>query len=172
MAFFLANQILQIKQRTNQLGMGRKFTILGPQRTLGEFEYNVVQLVQFQRTGAGTASTAETMKDILKSNGDEILWVYDDTLINKGLGGNTDAVIIVMPEVEKPQGEAIDTNEFAKLAPGLSACTIMLNDMMAPKEIPTPLPGGAIDVLSEMRSTSGWTVRPEALTIVSMQYTA
>lgn len=170
MAFFLASQIQAIKTRTNQLGIGRKFVILGPQRTLGLFEYNIVQLVQFQRAGAGTTSTAGTVKSILMDNGDEVLWCYDDTLINKGLGGTTDAVMIVMPEVEKPQGSAINTNEFARLAPGLDACTLMLNDMMAPREIPVPLAGGAIDVLSELRSTSGWGVRPEAITIVSMQY--
>lgn len=170
MAFFLASQIQAIKTRTNQLGIGRKFVILGPQRTLGTFEYNIVQLVQFQRDGAGSASTAGTVKDILMNNGDEVLWCYDDTLINKGLGGDTDAVMIVMPEVAKPQGSAMNTNEFARLAPGLDACTLMLNDMMAPKEIPVPLAGGAIDVLSELRSTSGWGVRPEAITVVSMQY--
>ena len=170
MAFFITSQIQQIKTRTNQLGIGRKFTILGPQRTLGSFEYNVVQLVQFQRDGAGTASTAGTVKEILMDNGDEIKWVYDDTLINQGNGGNTDAVIITMPEVEKPNGGLINTNEFAKLAPGLEACNLMLNDMVAPREIPTPLAGGAIDVLSELRATSGWGVRPEATTIVSMQY--
>src|SRR5579859_3724399 len=35
MAFFLISQISAIKTRTNQLGIGRKFTILGPQRVLG-----------------------------------------------------------------------------------------------------------------------------------------
>lgn len=170
MAFFLMGQVLAIKTRTNQLGIGRKFTILGPQRTLGTFEYNVVQLVQFQRPGAGTTSTAGTVKAVLMDNGDEIMWVYDDTLINQGAGGTTDAVLIVMPEVEKPNGGKINTNEFAALAPGLDACTLMLNDMAAPREIPTPLAGGAIDVLSELRSTSGWGVRPEAVTIISMQY--
>lgn len=169
MAFFLLSQILAIKTRTNQLGIGRKFTILGPQRVLGQFEYNVVQLTQFQRVGAGTTSTAGLVKDVAGMNGDEIIWAYDDTLIGKGAGGN-DAVLIVMPEVEKPQGDSINTNEFAKLAPGLDACTMMLCDMAAPREIPTPLPGGAIDVLSEWRITSGWGIRPEVVDIVSMQY--
>lgn len=170
MAFFLIAQLSAIKTRTNQLGIGRKFTILGPQRVLGAFEYqNIVQLVQYQRVGAGSTSTAGVVKDVANMNDDEISWVYDDTLIGKGSGG-VDAVIIVMPEVEKPQGSNFNTNEFAKLAPGLEACTLMLCDMAAPKEIPTPLPGGAIDVLSEFRVTSGWGVRPEAVTIISMQY--
>lgn len=170
MALFLIQQIQAIKTRTNQLGEGRKITILGPQRTLGQFEYNIVQLIQAQRPGAGTLSTAGTVNQVAMDNGDEVTWCYDDTLINKGLGGNTDAVFIVMPELEAVQGKVMDTNIFSTLTPGLTACTLMLNDMMAPREIPTPLPGGAIDVLSEMRATSGWGVRPEAITIISMQY--
>jgi hypothetical protein len=169
MGLFLVQQIQQIKTRTNQLGIGKKFTILGPQRVLGTLEYNVVQLVQYQRAGAGTSSSAGLVKDVLAMNGDEILWCYDDTLIGQGAGGN-DLVIITMPEVTKPAGDKINTNEFAKLAPGIDACTLMYCDMAAPREIPTPLAGGAIDVLQEWRITSGWGIRPEAITLISMQY--
>ena len=170
MAFFLISQLSAIKTSTNQLGIGRKFTILGPQRVLGAFEYqNIVQLVQYQRVGAGSTSTAGVVKDVAGMNDDEIIWAYDDTLIGKGAGG-TDAVLIVMPEVEKPQGSNFNTNEFAKLAPGLDACTLQLCDMAAPREIPTPIAGGAIDVLSEMRITSGWGVRPESIRIISMTF--
>lgn len=170
MATFLLTQLSAMKTRTNQLGIGHKFTILGPQRVLGAFEYqNIVQLVQFQREGSGSTSTAGMVKDVAGMNDDEITWVYDDTLIGKGAGGH-DAVVITMPEVKKPAGMKINTNEFAKLAPGLEACTLQYCDMAAPREIPTPLPGGAIDVLSEWRITSGWGVRPEAVTIISMQY--
>jgi hypothetical protein len=155
MAIFLLTQISAMKTRTNQLGIGRKFTILGPQRVLSAFEYqNIVQLVQYQRAGAGSTSTAGVVKDMLEMNEDEILWVYDDTLQGQGAGG-TDAVIITMPEVQKPVGSKINTNEFARLAPGIEATTLMYCDMAAPREIPTPLPGGAIDVLSEWRITSG-----------------
>lgn len=170
MGVFLLTQISAMKTRTNQLGLGHKFTILGPQRVLGALEYqNIVQLTQFQRQGGGTTSTAGLVKDVLDMNDDEISWVYDDTLIGKGAGGN-DAVIITMPEVKKPSGGRINTNEFARLAPGIEACTLMYCDKAAPTEIPTPLAGGAIDVLSEWRITSGWAVRPEAVTIISMQY--
>jgi hypothetical protein len=170
MAFFLISQISAIKTRTNQLGIGRKFVVVGPQRTLGAMEYqNIVQLTSYQRPGAGSQSTAGVVKDVLEMNDDEIVWAYDDTLIGKGAGGN-DAIIIVMPEVEQPKGARINTNEFAKLTPSLEACTLMLADMAAPREIPVPLAGGAIDVLAEQRCTSGWAVRPEALTIVTMQY--
>lgn len=170
MAIFLLTQISAIKTRTMQLGIGRRIVILGPQRVLGAFEYqNIVQLTQFQRAGAGTASTAGVVKDVLETNQDTLEWVYDDTLIGQGNGGH-DLVIVTMPEIAKPMGGTINTNEFAKLAPGLEACNIQLCDMVAPREIPTPMPGGAIDVLSELRITSGWSLRPEALTLVSMQY--
>lgn len=170
MALFLLSQISAIKSRTNQLGLGQKFTILGPQRVLSTFEYaGIVQLVQFQRAGAGSASVAGMVKDVLEMNGDEILWCYDDTLIGKGPGG-TDAVIITMPEVEKPDDAPINTNEFASVQPGLDACTLQLCDMIAPREIPTPIPGGAIDIVSELRATSGWGVRPESVEVIGMQY--
>lgn len=170
LAFYILSQILAMKTRTNQLGIGRKFVILGPQRVLGQMEYpNIVQLTQYQRIGAGSTTTAGVVKDVLDMNEDEILWCYDDTLIGKG-AGSTDAVIITMPEVEKPDGGKINTNEFAKLEPGFDACTLQYNDMAAPREIPTPIPGGAIDVLSEWRISSGWAVRPEAVEVISMQY--
>lgn len=170
MAFFLAQQILSIKTRTYQLGIGKRFTILGPQRTLGLFEYNVVQLVQFQRIGAGTTSTAGTVKEILMANGDTLVWAYDDTLQGAGLNG-ADAVILVMPEVDKPAGDRpVNTNEFAKLSPGNSVCTTQYCDMAAPREIISPLAGGATDFVQEWRITSGWAPRSQALTIISMPY--
>jgi hypothetical protein len=170
MAFFIISQISAIKTRTNQLGIGRRFVIVGPQRTLGAFEYqNIVQLSSYQRQGAGSQSTAGVVEDVLRKNQDEIEWSYDDTLIGKGSGGN-DAVIVCMPEVQQPKGARINTNEFAKLTPSMEACTLMLCDMAAPKEIPTPIAGGAIDIISELRVTAGWAVRPEALTIISAQY--
>lgn len=170
MAFFLLQQIGLIKTRTNQLGIGRQFTILGPQRVLETFEYpGIVQLVQYQRVGAGTATTANVVKETAMANGDTILWCYDDTLIAQGSGG-TDAVLIVMPKVEKPEGDKLNTNIFATLGPGNPTCVTMYADMAAPREIIAPLAGGATDVLSEWRITAGWAVRPEAITIVSMQY--
>ena len=170
MAFFLAQQVLNIKTRTYQLGIGKKFTILGPQRTLGLFEYNVVQLVQFQRIGAGTQSTAGTFKEILMANGDTLVWGYDDTLIGAGNNG-TDAIIIIMPEVDKPAGPSpVNTNEFAKIMPGSKVCATQYCDMAAPREIVSPLAGGATDFLQEWRISAGWVPRSAALTIVSAQY--
>lgn len=170
MALFLLQQVLNLKSRTNQLGIGRKFTFCGPQRVLGQFEYpNIVQLVQFQRSGAGTTTTAGVVKETLLMNGDLLIWAYDDTLIGQGAGGN-DLVILSMPEVQKPTGGRINTNVFAELEPGIDICSTMYADVAAPIEIISPLAGGATDVVSEMRHTSGWNVRTEAVTLISMQY--
>lgn len=170
LAFFMTSQIGLTKSRTNQLGIGRKFVWLMPQRIGQQIEYaDIVQLVQFQRIGAGTMTTAGTVKAIAMENGDEVYWCYDDTLEGKGVGG-TDAILLVMPEVQRPEGNAIDTNEFAKIAPGMSATTLMYADMAAPREITAPLPAGVTDVTSEWRITSGWAIRPEAVTIISAAY--
>jgi hypothetical protein len=170
MATFLLTQLLNAKVRTMQLGMPQRFVILGPQRTLGLFEYaNIVQLTSYQRPGAGSTTTAGVVKDVAGLNGDTIEWTYDDTLANYSAAG-VDTVIIVMPEVKTPRAHSINTNEFASLTPGQTACTLMYTDMAAPKEIPTPLPGGAIDVVSELRASPGWAIRPESVTIVSMTF--
>lgn len=171
MAFFLANQIMQLKQRTLQLGIGHKITILGPQRSLGIFEYNIVSLTQFQRDGAGSASTVGTLKNILVDNEDELIWAYDDSLQGAGGNSNADVILIAMPEVEVPEGRAdLNTNAFAGLQPNNPTCLTQYSDMAAPREIISPLPGGATDVLSEWRLTPGWAPRAQALTILTANY--
>lgn len=169
-AFFLLTMILNMKTRTNQLGMGQHFTVCGPQRTLGFLEYpDIVQLTQFQRPGAGSDTVKTMFERILKENGDVIEWQYDDTLIGKGTGG-ADAIVITMPTIQKPNRAGINTNEFATFTPGNNACAVMYADMAAPREITTPLAGGATDVLSEWRLSPGWMVRTEAITIISAVY--
>lgn len=170
MAQFMLTQFAATKTRTMQLGEPQRFVICGPQRILSIFEYqNIVQLTSYQRPGGGSDTTAGTVKNIATLNGDTVEWVYDDTLIGQGAGG-TDLIIINMPELKKPRAGKINTNEFAQLTPGLNACTLMYTDMAAPMEIPTPLPGGAIDILSEIRATPGWAPRPESLTLISITY--
>lgn len=170
LAIFFLTQISNLKTRTFQFGMPNRFVILGPQRILGGMAtQNIVQLTAFQRPGAGTASTAGVLQMVEAENGDQIVLAYDDTLIGKGSGG-TDMIIMVMPEVKKPVGRPFNTNEFANIAPGLDACTLQYLDMASPREIPTPLAGGAIDVLSEWRATPGWVLRPEAITLISMGF--
>lgn len=169
-AFFFAQQIAQMKSRTFQLGIGRKFTILGPQRTLSQWEYNIVELTQYQRTGGGVASSAETLKAILMANGDEIIWAYDDTLQGAGGSANLDIVILAMPEVAVPKGSAVNTNYWAGLKPNNPTCLTQYADMAAPREIISPLAGGATDVVTEWRITPGWAPRPQALTIITCPY--
>ena len=167
LATFLLSLVSALKTRCNQMGIPHKFTLIGPQRILSVMEYqNIVQLTSYQRPGAGTANTKEVFQAALGGNGDTLEWGYDDTLIGKGAGG-TDAIILCMPEVVRPSIGGINTNLFAELEPGILATTTMYSEMAAPREIPTPLPGGAIDVLSEWRLTPGWAIRPEAITILS-----
>jgi hypothetical protein len=169
-AFLFAQTVGNIKQTTLQLGLGRKFTVIGPQRVLVLYEYNVVQLVQFQREGAGTASSAGTFENILMKNGDTVTWTYDDTLQGAGAGG-ADLVIIIMPELEKPAGtEPTNLNEFAKLNPGNLTCSAQYSDMAAPREIISPMAGGATDLLTEWRLSSGWLYRTPAMRILSAPY--
>jgi hypothetical protein len=170
MAVFFLTQFSSLKTRTMQFGISHRFCILGPQRILGGMQVqNIVQLVQYQRPGSGTATTMGLIDNVMKDIDDNITWSFDDTLIGKGQGGS-DAVLMVMPEVKKPAGRRFNTNVFATLAPGLDATTLQYTDMAAPVEIPTPLAGGAIDVLSEWRTTPGWLVRPEAATVLSIPY--
>ena len=170
MVVFLLTQIQALLTRTYQLGIERTFVILGPQQDLGAWEIqNIVELVQYQRLGAGSATVAGVVKEVMKQSGHNIMWCYDDTLIGKGAGG-TDAIIIVMPEISQPIGDMPDTNEFGKLPNGLYANTLMYTDMAAPREIMAPLPAGAVDMTLELRSSSGWLIRPESLSVLSMAH--
>jgi hypothetical protein len=171
MSQFFLSQFLALKAAAFQLGMPARFVILGTQRTLGQFEYpNIVQLTSYQRAGAGSATTVGVIKDVAGLNGDIVEWTYDDTLQNLSSAG-VDTTLIVMPEIKKPEGQsAINTAPFNELQPGMNDCTLMYTDMAAPREIPTPLPGGAIDVVSELRASPGWGVRPEAIRVVTMTY--
>lgn len=170
MAIFILEQLVALQTRMFQATADNRFVILGPQRILAAMQLsNIVQVTQFQRAGAGTASTGQVVNLQGESAGANVVWVYDDTLIGKGAGG-TDAIVIVCPEVEKQEGSSPDTNAFAGLMPSLDACTLQLTDMPAPREIMSPLAGGATDCLYEKRVTPGWAVRPEAVTIVSMEY--
>jgi len=78
---------------------------------------------------------------------------------------------LIAPELKIPKANAkINTNVFAQLTPNQTATSLMLTDVSAPTEIPTPIPDGGITTLYTMRSTSGWGIRPEALTVLSAAY--
>lgn len=170
MALFLLGLVGALQTRTMQVGQSSRISVLMPQRIFTAwFIQGIVQLTQFQRPGAGTSTIGDTVKKVLAESAINIEFGCDDTLIGKGAGG-TDAIIISMPEIKKPVGGKINTNEFAKVSPGLNACNLQFCDMAAPREIISPIAGGGTDVLSELRITSGWNVRPEAITILSAQF--
>ncbi|SUH14976.1 Uncharacterised protein [Salmonella enterica subsp. enterica] len=76
----------------------------------------VVQLTSYQRPGGGTSTVKGTVNGVGDDADCEIEWGYDDTLIGAGANG-TDAIVIAMPEVERPEVNAkINTNEFARLS--------------------------------------------------------
>lgn len=170
MATFLLKTISSILSSMFMLGNAHKVVILIPQRILAKWSYyGVVQITSYQREGAGSATITGMAQSIAGWNGGEIEFCVDDTLIGKGSGGK-DAIVFCVPELETQDTATINTNEFANLQPGLLANTMQLCDKVAPTEIYSPLPGGATDVVAEMKITSGWCVRPESLTVISATY--
>jgi len=171
MAIFLLTQIGALKARMMHIGMPTKIRILTPQRVQSQLTYSgIVQLTQFQREGAGTDTVAGMVERVAgEVAGDDVEWELDDTLIGAGTGG-TDLIIIDAPVVKKPIRSGINTNEFATLTPGMEATVLMLSDMSAPMEIVSPLSQGGTNVISEIRVTPGWGLRPEAITLISMAY--
>lgn len=166
MLLFLLNIFKTLRQRTYQFGQPSKFVILGPQQDVGAWEMSdIVQLTSYQRPGGGTMTVGQSLTKVLEEAGCELIIGYDDTLIGQGPGG-TDLILFLMPEIKKPEGPAPNTNAFAQLLPGLNDLILQYSDVAAPIEIPTPLPGGAIDVLSEMSATTGWCLRPEVISIL------
>lgn len=146
-----------------------RFVILGPQRVLLQMELqNIVQVVSYQRPGAGSATTAQVITKVSEEFGYEIEWAFDDTLIGQGANGD-DLIVLVVPELNVPKMPKVNTNEFATLGPNMSANTLQYSDMIAPQEITTPIPEG-LDVTSTIRVSSGWCIRSQAITLASIPY--
>ena len=172
LAQFLLNLIGSLKVRTLQIGQPLRLVFLAPQRFISQISYSgVVSLTQFQRVGAGVETAAGLVETVAKwAGGDDVSFAADDTLIGQGSGG-ADAILLIAPELKVPKANAkINTNVFAQLTPNQTATSLMLTDVSAPTEIPTPIPDGGITTLYTMRSTSGWGIRPEALTVLSAAY--
>jgi len=159
-----------LKASTNQVGAGTRIVMIAPQRVVAQYTIRqVVQVTQWQRPGAGSNTAFGSIKDVLSLSGDEFQIQSDDTLIGAGVNGN-DAIILTIPEIEVPEGRIFNTNDFARLAPNLTATNLQFINTPAPVEILSPIESGRTDFLAEMRITSGWSVRPEATVIVSAQY--
>ena len=174
LAQFLLNMIGTMKTRVNLIGTPLRLVFLAPQRFISQITYaGVVSLTQFQRIGAGVDTAAGLVKTVSEwAGGDNVTFAADDTLIGQGAGG-TDAILLVAPELEvRNINNTINTNIFATLTPNLTATSLMLCDVAAPTEYPTPIADAGITTLYTMRSTSGWGIRPEAITILSASPTS
>lgn len=156
-------------QRMYRLGGPARICILGPQRIIGTMQLqNIVQVTSYQRPGAGSATSAQVVKVVSKEFDIDIEWAYDDTLLNQG-GANIDYVLIGVPEAAVPRMPGINTNEFNMLKPNQTGMILQYADVAAPVETTTPIPEG-LDVVSQMRISSGWVPRGQALTIASIPY--
>ena len=173
MALFWLNQMVALKSRMYQSGgdINNNIVVISPQRIFLQFAYaNIVQVTSYQRPGAGTATTGEVVKVVAGESGDTFDWYFDDTLENQLAAGANDAILLTMPEIEQPDIPGINTNIFPTLQPNMKATNLQYADMAAPMKIPTPTPDGAIVELQELRITSGWCIRPQAISIVSMAH--
>jgi hypothetical protein len=173
MALFFLNQIVTLKSRMWQSGgnIRNKIIAISPQRVFLQLaEAGIVQVTSYQRPGAGTSTTGQVIATVVTENGDSFEWYYDDTLIGQGAGG-ADAVILTMPEIEAPSMPSMNTNVFgAEFQPQLKAVNLMYSDLAAPMSMPTPIPDGGITKVYEQRITSGWNIRPQGISILSMPH--
>jgi len=173
LAIWLLGQLQAAWQRMYMLGTGARAIFLGPQRVIGQMQLqNIVQVTSYQRPGAGTATTAQIIKEVAKEMGYELEYAYDDTLIGMGASIDSepsDALLLIVPEAIVPSMEGINTNEFATLSPTERAMTLQYADVAAPVEITTPIVEG-LDVTSQMRISSGWAPRGQAVTVLSIPY--
>lgn len=169
---YLLTSMAATKARTYQLGMPSRFVFLGPQRFLNKIMYSgIIQLTSYQRDGAGSDVIAGMIKDVAsKVGGDEVIFAADDTLEGKGQGG-TDLIIMSIPEIKVPDNNVeINTNIFATLTPNQQAMTTMLCDVAAPTEVVSPMPDGGTTTVYTIRTTPGWNLRSEGLTLLSAAY--
>jgi len=169
LSIWLLGEVQAARQAMFALGLPQKVVFLAPQRIIGQLQYqNIVQVVQYQRPGAGSATTGQIVTKIGEENMTEIVWAYDDTLIGKGSNG-TDAMLLVIPEAVIPKAP-INTNVFAELTPQTSAMTLQYTASAAPIEMTGPIGAEAVDFLAMQRVTSGWAPRPQAVTILSIPF--
>ena len=172
MAMFMLGQVAQLKENMFQSGksISNRVILVCPQRVGLAWQLSdIVQVVQYQRPGAGSETTGGVIKSVLEEAGNSFEIYYDDTLIGKGSGGS-DLLLLTIPEIENLQNVDINTNEFADLQPSMRDVNAMYCDMPAPRKITTPIPDGGVTDVYELRCTSGWNLRPEGLFILNFQY--
>ena len=159
---------LQIGMYQSGFGLNDRIVFVGPQEViLYMLNAAIVDVVSYQRPGAGTATVGQVIDGVAKSQGNTVEWYFDDTLIGKGDGGS-DMVIMTIPELMTPRGTPYNTNQFGELSPQMKAINLMYSDLPAPMKIPTPVEDGALSIVQEIRVTSGWNVRPQGLYLMSL----
>lgn len=169
LAVWILAQMQAALQRMFFLGGAVRVVFIAPQRIIGQMQLqNIVQVVYYQRPGGGTATTAQVVKKVAEEFDIDVVLAYDDTLIGQGSGG-ADAMLLVVPEAIVPKIPGINTNEFATLTPTTRAMTMQYANVTAPIEITTPIPEG-LDVVSQMRISSGWAPRGQAVSVLSIPY--
>ena len=169
LAVWLLQQVQAALQRMYFLGGPVRVVIIGPQRIIGTMQLqNIVQVVYYQRPGGGTATSAQVVKKVAEEVDIDIVWAFDDTLIAQGAGG-ADALLLLVPEAMVPKVPNINTDEFATLTPTTRAMTMQYANVAAPVEITTPIPEG-LDVVSQMRISSGWAPRGQAVSVLNIPY--
>ena len=167
---FLLSQIRQLMAQTYQFGVEQRCVVLGPMREVTLWQTAVVQLTSYQREGAGSDTIASAVKDVMKKSGVTVEFCYDDTLIGKGAGGK-DAIVITLPDIEVPKViSQVNTNEFSKLQPSITGCNVMYQNVAMPTQKRVNLSMGFVEIMSEIRVTSGWGLRAEAILILSGTY--
>lgn len=146
-----------------------KVRLLMPQRILALLTTKIVQLTSYQRIGAGTQSVMQAVIETMKAANVDVLAAPDDELMGRGANG-TDAVIATIPELPKRDGLlTFDTNAFGdEFGQSNTDCNALYVDRSVPAEITGPIGAEATDVVSFMRTTSGWALRGEATTILSV----
>ncbi len=169
LAFFLQQMTnLQIGMYQSGFGITDRIVIISPQEVfLTLANASIVDVVSYQRGGAGTATVGQAIIEVAESQGNTVEWFFDDTLIGKGAGGG-DMVIMTIPELKTPRGTPYNTNQFGELNPQLKAINLMYSDLPAPMKIPTPVEDGALSIAQEIRITSGWCVRPQGLYLITI----
>ncbi|MXV44329.1 DUF2184 domain-containing protein [Saccharibacter sp. 17.LH.SD] len=161
--------LLGITGRYNDGGPAVKVTCLAPQRVLGTLVSKIVELTSYQRVGSGSASIVQAVIDVMKAANVEVIFAADDELRGRGTNG-TDVMLFTIPELPNMAAQGkIDTNVFAdEFGQANLSCNGLFADRSIPTEITGPVGAEATDVVTFMRSTSGWALRGEATTILSV----
>lgn len=167
---WLLNRINDVTSRTFTSGAPVRLAFLMPVRLLNKLTTGIVQLVTYQRVGAGSNSVEGTLHSVMEWNGKTLEFYVDNTLIGKGDGG-TDGIILAIPELVDQSDNAFNTNVFASLQPNITANIVQMCDTPEPVFYTVPLSMQNNEIMSEQKIIPAWGLRPEAITFISAKAT-